>query len=397
MMRNIKNYLIFCAYIYSGFSALADYENYSGENISGQDFSGYSHNNSIWVDAIAVGTIFSTQGRETSYENASFKSANLSNASFIRADLTGANLDGADFTGARLDYAILTDSIITNANFTESVKRGINWDVISTTKSFKDKDLSGIILDSNNLTGWDLSGQNLSNASFIRTDLTGANLDGANLTGVDFRGANFSDVKGNPTYKNTIMSDGVIQNFSMNSSTDSFSIRKYTPAMEGGETISAKIGESAAISGGAVLTLETGAYLELTGSADVIVADGASIIVNTDIDSSTNLKIMDSAKLAFEDSAIFKVNLYCDGVSYGQTVVFSALNWSAAEQALDIDNLVKGETFILSLNGEDFYGEWNYFIENNNLMISMQIPEPATYAAVFGSLVLALAACRRRL
>lgn len=312
-MRNIKNYLIFCAYIYSGFSALADYENYSGENISGQDFSGYSHNNSIWVDAIAVGTIFSTQGRETSYENASFKSANLSNA------------------------------------------------------------------------------------SFIRTDLTNTNFDGANLTGVDFRGANFSDVKGNPTYKNTIMSDGVIQNFSMNSSTDSFSIRKYTPAMEGGETISAKIGESAAISGGAVLTLETGAYLELTGSADVIVADGASIIVNTDIDSSTNLKIMDSAKLAFEDSAIFKVNLYCDGVSYGQTVVFSALNWSAAEQALDIDNLVKGETFILSLNGEDFYGEWNYFIENNNLMISMQIPEPATYAAVFGSLVLALAACRRRL
>ena len=162
----MKKYIIICIYTLSTLVAFADYENYSSENVSGQNFSEGSHNNSTWDKAIAVETIFSTAESATSYENSSFKSADLSYAEFIAANLTGANLDGADFTGARLDYTILKDSIITNANFTESVKRGINWDVISTTKSFKDKNLSGIILDSNNLTGWDLSNQNLTDSSF---------------------------------------------------------------------------------------------------------------------------------------------------------------------------------------------------------------------------------------
>ena len=476
----MKKYIIICIYTLSTLVAFADYENYSSENVSGQNFSEGSHNNSTWDKAIAVETIFSTAESATSYENSSFKSAdlsyaefiaanltganldgadftgarldytilkdsiitnanftesvkrginwdvisttksfkdknlsgiildsnnltgwdlsnqNLSNASFIRADLTGANLDGADFTGARLDYTILKDSIITNANFTESVKRGINWDVISTTKSFKDKNLSGIILDSNNLTGWDLSNQNLSNASFIRVDLTGANLDGADLTGTDLRGAKFSELKGIPLYKNTIMSDGIIQNFSMESVNDNFSIREYIPSMEDSQIISAKINQSATISGGAILTLEIGAQLELTDNAILTVSDESSIIINTDIDSSTNLEIIDSAKLAFEDGSIFEINLNYDGDLSGQTVVFSALNWNTTEQALDIDNLKKDETFILSLNGEDFNGEWDYFIENNSLMISMQIPEPATYTAIFGALAIAFAAYRRR-
>ena len=486
----MKKYIIICIYTLSTLVAFADYENYSSENVSGQNFSEGSHNNSTWDKAIAVETIFSTAESATSYENSSFKSADLSYAEFIaanltganldgadftgarldytilkdsiitnanftesvkrginwdvisttksfkdknlsgiildsnnltgwdlsnqnltdssfknanftnalliRADLTGANLDGADFTGARLDYTILKDSIITNANFTESVKRGINWDVISTTKSFKDKNLSGIILDSNNLTGWDLSNQNLSNASFIRVDLTGANLDGADFTGTDLRGAKFSELKGIPLYKNTIMSDGIIQNFSMESVNDNFSIREYIPSMEDSQIISAKINQSATISGGAILTLEIGAQLELTDNAILTVSDESSIIINTDIDSSTNLEIIDSAKLAFEDGSIFEINLNYDGDLSGQTVVFSALNWNTTEQALDIDNLKKDETFILSLNGEDFNGEWDYFIENNSLMISMQIPEPATYAAIFGALAIAFAAYRRR-
>ena len=192
------------------------------------------------------------------------------------------------------------------------------------------------------------------------------------------------------------MSDGIIQNFSMESVNDNFSIREYIPSMEDSQIISAKINQSATISGGAILTLEIGAQLELTDNAILTVSDESSIIINTDIDSSTNLEIIDSAKLAFEDGSIFEINLNYDGDLSGQTVVFSALNWNTTEQALDIDNLKKDETFILSLNGEDFNGEWDYFIENNSLMISMQIPEPATYAAIFGALAIAFAAYRRR-
>ena len=42
----------------------------------------------------------------------------------------------------------------------------------------------------------------------------------------------------------------------MASSADNFSIRKYTPATEGGATISAKFAENALVSGDATLTLE---------------------------------------------------------------------------------------------------------------------------------------------
>ena len=281
-----------------------------------------------------------------------------------------------------------TDSIITRAYFSAST--GFTKEQLYTTASYKNKNLTGIKLDRNDLTGWDFSGQNLTNAS-----LSYSVLKNTDFTKADLRGTSMNSTTEEPIYLNTIMSDGIIQNFSMESADDNFSIRKYT-SMKGYQMISAKINQSATISGGAILTLEIGAQLELTDNAILTVSDESSIIINTDIDSSTNLGIIDSAKLAFEDGSIFEINLNYDGDLSGQTVVFSALNWNTTEQALDIDNLKKDETFILSLNGEDFNGEWDYFIENNSLMISMQIPEPATYAAIFGALAIAFAAYRRR-
>ena len=197
---------------------------------------------------------------------------------------------------------------------------------------------------------------------------------------------------GTPSYKNTIWSDGTIQNFTMESSNDNFSISKYV-SQEGGESISAKIAQSASISGRADLTLETGAYLEVVDSAVLSVEDNSALVINTD--GSTKFEIGGNAGLVMENGAVLEVNLE-ETVRNLDASTFSVINWQEDSVIEGLDTLVKGETLLLSVNGETFSGKWDYLLNNNQLTISLQIPEPATYAAIFGALALAFAAYRRR-
>ena len=48
---------------------------------------------------------------------------------------------------------------------------------------------------------------------------------------------------------------------------------------------------------------------------------------------------------------------------------------------------MKGETILLSVNDSEWLGDWDYSIENNQMLISI-IPEPATVAAILGALAL---------
>ena len=188
------------------------------------------------------------------------------------------------------------------------------------------------------------------------------------------------------------MTDGTIQNFSMASADDSFSIRKYVP-LEGGEVISAKIAESASISGGAGLTLETGAYLEVVDGAVLTVENGSAITINTD--GSTIFEVGENSGLVFADGSVLKVNL--EGVfTEPEEYSFAFINANDSSTISGLDELMRGENFLLSLNGELFDGEWDYYMEGNSFEIRMQVPEPATYAAIFGALALAYAARRRR-
>ena len=212
---------------------------------------------------------------------------------------------------------------------------------------------------------------------------------------IRLRGSNMTldRFKSTDTLKNTIMTDGTIQNFSMASAEDSLLVRKYTPAEAGGEIISAKIAQSASISGGADLTLETGACLEVVDGAILTVKNGSMITINTD--GTSLFEIGENSGLAFEDGAVLKVNV--EGV-FTEPEVCSFVFISAHGSSLisGLDELMEGGNFLLSLNGEPFNGQWDYFMENNNFEIRMQIPEPATCTAIFGAFVLALAARRRR-
>lgn len=176
----------------------------------------------------------------------------------------------------------------------------------------------------------------------------------------------------------------------MISSDDNFSIRKYTPASEGGEMISAKISEVAAISGGAALTLENGAELEVLNAADLTVENGSSIIINTDADSSTSFKVNSGGGLAFENGAILEINVVSD-LSAQDILQIEIMEFAENASIAGLDALVKGETILLNVNGSEWLGEWDYALENNQMLITVSVPEPAVCAAAIGALALGLA------
>ena len=381
--------------------SFADNENFDGQDVSGQNFSNKSLNNSSWIGTTAVGTNYSS----SKLTSANFTNANLTSASFQWATLNGANFTNAIIKG--VDFSKLYDYSVYYSDVISATQ-------LYSTKSYKDKNLSGVNLSYNTLSNWDFSGQNLTNANFYNyqrlTDLTRANFTNANLTNVkfssvtltsanfrnaDLRGANMKSTRGVYTTKNTIMADGKTQSFSMASSADNFSIRKYTPATEGGVTISAKFAENTSVSGDATLTLEQGAEVEVIDTAVLSFGAESTLAIYTDINGTSASSIGDNAGLTFEDGATVSVNL--EGVfDSSLPYVFSILNWGDNSNVEGLLNLVKGDTLLLLINGVLFSGEWDYAITNNVLQISMNVPEPATYAAVFGALALGLAVARRR-
>ena len=71
----------------------------------------------------------------------------------------------------------------------DTTSRGFTQAQLASTASYQAKNLQGIGLRDNDLTGWDFSGQNLTNANLASSTLTNANLSGAVVTGANFGAA----------------------------------------------------------------------------------------------------------------------------------------------------------------------------------------------------------------
>lgn len=216
----------------AGTTLFADYEYYVKESLDYRVFSGGSFRCSRWMEASCYGAKFI----RANLSDATFESATLTNADFTNADLTDARLNratltGADFTGATLTEVVafevsaqnvnftganLTEAVFSysfstssnlsgakfvranltkadlsyatlmGADFTDAVimgadfgHTGLTLSQLRFTKSYTDRNLSGVGLEGLGLSGGDFSG----------FDFTGASLKKATLTGVDFTGA----------------------------------------------------------------------------------------------------------------------------------------------------------------------------------------------------------------
>lgn len=317
--------------IFTARFAVAYNDIHDGEILSGEDFSGSSYKNSSWVNCIAIGTIFSGYSSGSDYTSSDFTGTNLSSASFYYATVSGANFAGAN----------LTDSFFYEVN--------------------------------------------LQNASFLASKVTGTDFSNS-----DLRGSDMSLIEGTPIYENTILSDGKIMNYT----NGSLIIYEYKPTNVGGEMISAKFANDSIISAGAQLALYLGSEVEILNGATLTIANGSSIIINTDADSSTSFKVNSGGGLAFENGAILEINVVSD-MSARDTLQIVIMDFDDGARIAGLDALIKDETIQLSVNGSKWLGEWDYALENNQMLITVAVPEPAVCAAAIGALSLLLAVRRR--
>ena len=115
--------------------------------------------------------------------SSNFSGSSLQNANFKDADLTGsdfghADLSGADFTDATINNVYLDRSNITSQQ-------------LESTKSYKQKDLSGVNMTRLNISfeGKDLSGFDLSNTNLERINLENAIFEDAIINDARFYGS----------------------------------------------------------------------------------------------------------------------------------------------------------------------------------------------------------------
>lgn len=372
-------------------------ESYNGRVGAAVDFSNKEFENVDFSNAILSANNWSgTFSRSVSFANSTLKNCNFTGATlgvsgtakgvdFSNIDISNTSFKNANLYGVSFEQSNISGSDFSNAN-------GLTTSQLSQTLNYKNKDLSGVKFNGLDLTNWILRGQNLQNTSFA-----GANLTGVNARYADLRGADLTGITGSLKTQNTIWTDGEIKNFSMESVNDSLTIRAYV-ATSGGAMINAKIADDATISGGAVLTLEEGAILEIMAGKTLTVADNSEIIFNVDV-ASDNTKILLNSGSTIAFGADSKVMINLDGViSPDDSYTFSVIE-AAADACISGADAISKDNLVLNVNGETYDSDkWGFNFDSTTgaLTINVNVPEPATVAAIFGAVALAFAVYRRK-
>lgn len=115
--------------------------------------------------------------------SSNFSGSSLQNANFKDADLTGSDFGHADLSGADFTDAIINDVWMDRSNITSQQ--------LESTKSYKQKDLSGVNMTRLNISfeGKDLSGFDLSNTNLERINLKNAIFEDAIINDARFYGS----------------------------------------------------------------------------------------------------------------------------------------------------------------------------------------------------------------
>jgi uncharacterized protein YjbI with pentapeptide repeats len=183
-------------------SSNLSYARFWSSTLSGADMAGAAVNGASFYNTTANGFTKEQLYSTASYLQRNLQQINLRGNDLSDWDLSGQDLTnavfgdlfdggGATLTGANLAAANLTNAgfytcEVTRADFYDTTTRGFTKEQLYSTANYQAKSLSGIGLGANNLTGWDFSGQDLTDAFFAFSTMTAAKLAGAIVTGASF-------------------------------------------------------------------------------------------------------------------------------------------------------------------------------------------------------------------
>lgn len=188
-----------------------------GQDLTESDLSFCTLGSTDFAGAVVKGTALdntTSRGftKEQLYSTASYRAGDLtgirlSQNDLSRWDFSGQNLAGGRFLRAKLADASLDGARINGADLGGTTQGGFVASQLYSTASYKAKDLSGVSFLIDDLSGWNLVGQNLTRAKFEAAVLNQTRLDCA-----DTRGARelFPDLLEAAVTVNTILPDGQI-------------------------------------------------------------------------------------------------------------------------------------------------------------------------------------------
>jgi uncharacterized protein YjbI with pentapeptide repeats len=107
----------------------------------------------------------------TDLSGATLTNANIGASQLVNADLSGATLTNASLSYSTLTNADLSGAAVTGAGFFGTTSRGFTKEHLYSTASYQQRNLQGISLGDNDLTGWDFSDQDLT-SSFALTAIS---------------------------------------------------------------------------------------------------------------------------------------------------------------------------------------------------------------------------------
>lgn len=368
---------------------------FNGENGSILDLSGVDFNTSEIV--------YNNDAQEYSDQNgAMYKDLYLTNSRFDAVDLTNASFAGKDLSGA-----YFAESYLENADFTGAIIANTDFDLVSftkaqlmSTKSFADKNLEGFDLGnaayskSGRIGVNDLSGVNFSGFNLRDTGFAYVNFSGTNFTGADFTGASFTkcDFRGATGIAESVMStnsyvwtDGVIKHNGI------AGLKNHSIVISKHDSIAARFTANSTV-----------AEMIFSAGAEARVESGVTVSYNTGYfftDESGSGKFIVDGVLDVSESYVNFINIADDFDREGY-YVFQLVE--LGENGSIVGSFEKDSFMVGSLYPPEgvfvaYDGLWDIYQDETGVYITFgTIPEPSTYAAIFGALALAFAAYRRR-
>ena len=189
----------------------------AGKNIDGWDFRGHDLSGATLPRTMEHTDFSEADVSGMHFGGRPFVSPSLTDVTFAGAKmkgvylggkLTSVDLSGADLTDAtiavELEDVNMTGAVIRRANLTSAVANGLSKELFYSTASYQSEDLRGVRFSDNDLSGWDLVGQDLTDAAFDQVEilavfggghgslLPATNLSNANLTGATLSNANLN-------------------------------------------------------------------------------------------------------------------------------------------------------------------------------------------------------------